>query len=768
MPRRACICVFIYIILWLSLSSDLHGQSATVRGFVTDQYDGQTLQSVNVLLEQYGSFYSGTATDTDGFYVLSGLRPGRYVLRASYVGYTIYMENFELDAGQILTRNIVLVQGDAALDEVVVEAERSVGAVAIAAGLQKIRTADIDRVPTPGASTDLVGYIQTMPGMVNVGDRGGQLFIRGGTATQNATTIDGIPVYQPFHIVGFYSAFPSEILNSVDLYSGGYGARYGGWMSSVIDVATRNGNKQRFTASASLATFMSTARVEGPLVKRKVSVLAMVRESLFEQIMPEMLGQRMPYRFGDQFAKLHALLTPTLSFSATALRTRDRGDVAGTKKTFLGDFQASAPSDSSRVGWGNEAYGGRLLFTPVRVPILAELQFSRSQMSGFFGPKEIRERESSVDSRNLSLNLTYFTRELALRFGIFSRQTEFKYQLKNLFIDPHIVMQQKDPAPHRLTEGGAYFETELDTRLGIRLDPGLRLHGYRNMERIYAEPRLRVVWDLGRREAQISAAWGIYHQGITGLMDQRDAGSAFTAWTSVPEDTPIPRAQHYILGGRARIDSTLIVSVEGFHKQLYDLSVPVWRPFPQYTTALQHADGIVWGLDARVEVEQPFIYDSQLYFYAGYGLSFVKHDTGRQSYFPPHDRRHQLHLLARMHWGNISLTARWEYGSGLPYTQSAGFDIWIPMIGSEVDVRSDPGRVRVLYNEPYGGRLPAYHRLDLWLEKTVERDRYRGALQVGAINVYNRENIFYFDLWTLNRIDQLPFIPSVGFKMELQ
>jgi len=766
MPGQRLLTLFACLAAITLIHSDASGQSATIRGFVSDRYDGQTLQGVNVYVEQDGRLVAGTATDVNGFYVISGLNPGSYRLMASFIGYIAYADTLEVRAGHVITRNISLVQGDAVLEELVVESERDAGAVAVAAGLQKIQTADIERVPAPGASADLIGYIQTLPGIVSVGDRGGRLFIRGGTSTQNATSIDGIPVYQPFHIVGFYSAFPLEIVQRVDLYSGGYSARYGGWASSIIDVTTRNGNKNRLSGSASLATFMSTAHIEGPLVPGRVSVLASVRESLIERIMPEMLGQRMPYRFGDRFLKIHALLTPTLSFSVTAAQTRDRGDVAGTKKTFLGDFQARVASDSSQVGWDNKVFGGRLLLTPVNAPILAELSLSRSYMDGFRGPKDIRERESTVQSRDASLHLTYFTRELALRFGIFNRLASFDYQLKNLFTGSEFVSQEKDTTSQELAEAGIFFETEVDIRTNIRIEPGLRVHAFRDFETVVVEPRLRAVWDLRWHEIRISTAWGLYHQGMVGLIDQRDAGSAFTAWTPVPDDAQIPRAQHFILGGSARIDSTSKVSIEVYHKELNNLAVPVWRPFPQFSTQLQRADGIVWGLDARFEKEKPIAHDGHLYLYGGYGLSFVRYDTITERYFPPHDRRHQFNLLARCRWGNLSVIARWEYGSGLPYTPSAGFDIWIPMVGSEVDVRSEPGRVRVLYNAPFSGRLPPYHRLDLWLEKTIERNRFRTKLQVGAINVYNRENIFYFDLWTMNRIDQLPFFPSVGVKIE--
>jgi hypothetical protein len=115
----------------------------------------------------------------------------------------------------------------------------------------------------------------------------------------------------------------------------------------------------------------------------------------------------------------------------------------------------------------------------------------------------------------------------------------------------------------------------------------------------------------------------------------------------------------------------------------------------------------------------------------------------------------------------VEVVLQWQYGSGYPYTASNGFDVWIPLTGTDVDVTREAGESRVLFGRPYGERLPAYHRLDLWIEKSFEADRIRGSLRAGVLNAYNRDNLFYFDLFTFRRIDQLPLMPSVGIKLEV-
>ena len=223
-----------------------------------------------------------------------------------------------------------LAADEAEMAEVVVESQRAAGAGVGMVGLETIRPSALARIPMPSVSADLAAYLQMMPGVVTTGDRGGHLFVRGGTPTQNLVLIDGIPVFQPFHIVGFYSAFPADIIAHADVHAGGFGARYGGRLSSVIDISTRNGNKKRVVGAASLAPFLGSVRIEVPLLPERVSLMASVRESVIERVSPDVLGQDLPYRFGDRFVKLHAFLSRTSSLSLTGLSTHDAGDVADT------------------------------------------------------------------------------------------------------------------------------------------------------------------------------------------------------------------------------------------------------------------------------------------------------------------------------------------------------------------------------------------------------------------------------------------------------
>ena len=315
---------FLFFILMGVLVQYASGQSAVVRGFVTDLDDGESLQGVNVVLDDEANRFLGTVTDNDGVYAISSIPPGRYILIASFIGYETHRDTLILRRGEVLTLNIALSTGSTEMDEVVVEAEMG-GAARVTAGLQTVRPQDIELVPAPDVSGDLATYLTTLPGVVSIGDRGGQLFIRGGEPSHNMVLLDGMYVHQPFHILGFYSALPADIINRADVYAGGYGSKFNGRISSVIDVYTRNGNKRRLNGSVSLAPFVSSAVIEGPLLKDRVSFLGSFRQSVIEQGAGLYVSDELPYNFGDVFGKVHAVLSDNHQLSFSMIQTHDRG-----------------------------------------------------------------------------------------------------------------------------------------------------------------------------------------------------------------------------------------------------------------------------------------------------------------------------------------------------------------------------------------------------------------------------------------------------------
>ncbi|MEZ4702344.1 MAG: TonB-dependent receptor [Rhodothermales bacterium] len=765
-PVSCCLFYFaVCVVLAAWTPAPAAAQQALIRGFVIDAATEQSLQGATVVLRNTDGAFYGAATDGDGYYILNRVPAGTYTFQVSFIGYLMQEEAITLAAGESVQRNIQLVAREEELNEVVVEAETEAGVSAVNAGLESIVPAQIERVPMPGVTGDLASYLQTLPGVTVQGDQGGQFFVRGGALDQNLAYLDGMPVYMPFHVLSFYSAFPEEIINNADVYTGGFGARHGTRISSIMDVRARNGNKQNLAGAVSVAPFLSTVRVEGPLVKDRVSFIGSVRQSLIEQIMPNVLGTALPYHFGDQFAKVHAFINPNHSFSLSALNTFDRGELGATKKTSLGEADSNIPNDSSEVAWHNTAFGGRYTYLSDTLPILAELSGSYSDMSNEIGPRDERDRTAGIESIEGRLDLTYFLRRGEIHAGGNYRASTLSYRLGGQFQDT------PDIAENALNELVGYVEYEIPLAGDrVQLTPGVQYYGLPDRSQQWIDPRLRMSIQPGdpAHGLQLNAAWGIYHQAIVGLNDERDIGNLFTAWLPVPEEGNIPSSMHGILGAKYRVQTGFSVAAEAFYKDFNHLNVPIFSVLPTFTTRLQEADGQAYGIDARVDLkDMPFWAGSLFDGYVSYAYSRVEYETPTVTYTPGHDRRHQINALLHAQKGELGVTVQMAYGTGFPFTQSSGFDVWL-ILTPDVDVTDEPGLERIAYAEPFKGRQPAYQRVDVWLERRIERRRTVATLRAGVVNLLNRSNLFYFDLFTFKRVDQLPLIPSIGFKLELR
>lgn len=736
---------------WLLLAATAQAQTGTVRGFVTDRADGEPLLGVNVVLERAGSLLLGATTNGDGIYAISSVPPGRYQLRASFIGYETFVDSVTVRASERVHVNIALGTSQTELEGVTVEAEDIAGAGRLVAGAHTLHPQDIQRVPGPDVTKDLAMYLTTLPGFVTLGDRGGQLFIRGGEPSHNLVLLDGMYVYQPFHVLGFYSAFPSSVISRANVHAASYGSPFTGRLASVIDIHSRDGNKHSYAGSASVSPFVSAVHVEGPLVQDEVSFIGSVRQSVLEYGAEHYVAQELPYHFGDVFGKIHARIGKYHQLSATALYTYDRSTLGARSTDEVFD----------EIRWSNRAVGLRYIVMPPSLPFMGEILLSLSHMRTELGRPEAPVRYSQIDGFNYAVNMTHFFRHGEWKWGLFWRVPEVTSMLGGLYQDTVF-------GSGRRYKSGIYLEPDfyLSEALHLRFSLIAQLFPeQRNPS--FVEPRLRLTWTRGAHE--LSAAAGLYHQEIFGLNDRRDATNLFTAWRGAPREN-LSRAVHVLAGYAVSPSPWLNVAAEGYYKRLSNLYISEWTAFPRFTTNLHRASGNVAGLDLRVELQR-----KRFYGYVSYGLSSVRYRSeepavalwyGEESlaFRPPHDSRHQINTLARLTLFGFDLSARWSFNSGRPFNRIYGFDGFVFMNGVQ-DLFTVDDEQRVIYERPFQGILPTYHRLDVSLERTFDLGRAELTAQAGAINVYDRRNIFALDIFTQRRTDQLPIVPTFGLEV---
>ncbi len=726
-------------------------QQGSLQGIVLSSSTGSPLEGVAVLLEAGGRRVYAAVTDRNGFYQIGGIRPGTYALRGQLLGYKAYERALTL-AGERLRVNFRLDVEAVPIEGIEVSPEK--GAAVRDLGRQVVTPIDIGRVPVPAGTGDLATYLQTLPGVATTSDRGGQVFVRGGTPAENLALVDGIPIVQPFHIVGFFSVFPEDLVSSADFYASGFGARYSGRTASVLDVRLRDGDPNRVRGVASVSPFLAEGLAEGP-AGGGASWIASVRHSLIEQTSGTLLGQTQPYGFDSELFKVTVPNGEDQRCSGLVLRTSDHG-------------RLDPEETVSHIAWRNLLVGGRCVTQGKGIIRLTEVSFS---YTGFANEAVSRSASSFHSDLHKVLNeahLTSMVGSVPLYLGYHLYGEFSSYDLTELFG----IGRQEDA----IFGFDGYLESSLPIpRLDLR--PGVVVVA---MPRAGVEPRLRASWQpFGRSSEKLQAALGIYRQDMIGISDIRDVTSVFTAWLSSAEGiggTPVNRplqALHSSLGWQQSLGNGLRYSVEGYYKRMQDIPVPVWRATAAFATQITPAEGTSYGADTRLE------YTSRhLYAFVGYGYSWTRYratqgefplaswyDEPVQSYYPPYDRRHQVNAIGSYDLGGFKASVRWQLGTGLPFTQPLGFDQAFDYTRDVYDVSKSFGTARVLLDKPFNGRLPAMHRLDLSLERGFDLPVGKLQVQAGAINVYDRRNMFYYDLYTARRVDQLPFAPYASLTL---
>ncbi|MBL0102976.1 MAG: carboxypeptidase-like regulatory domain-containing protein [Bacteroidetes bacterium] len=215
-------------------------QSGEVRGFVYEKETSEPAIYTSVFLQ--GTTY-GALTNLDGFFTISRIKPGTYTLMVTSVGFDTIRQEVIVKGGDLITRKLYLVQSSIEMKEVEVSAESQSKKTDVRISVNKVTPREIRQIPSVGGDPDLAQYLQVVPGVVFSGDQGGQLYIRGGTPIQNKLLLDGMIIYNPFHSIGLYSVFDADIIRGADIYTGGFNAEYGDRISSIMDITTRDGNK---------------------------------------------------------------------------------------------------------------------------------------------------------------------------------------------------------------------------------------------------------------------------------------------------------------------------------------------------------------------------------------------------------------------------------------------------------------------------------------------------------------------------------------------
>lgn len=737
--------IFIYAIL-LAQTVLLAQEFGTFRGLVTDSTSSEALAYGNVFIKELGI---GTSTDARGYFLIPSIPANEnFTVIVSYVGYKTNTFNIKLVKNKVTHYDIRMVPAGVELSTIEKIGERVIEKNETNISLQRIVARDIESLPQ-GVETDIFRSLQYLPGVQSTGDVSARFYVRGGASNQNLILIDGITIYNPFHALGLFSVIDPDIINNIEFHKGGFPADFGGRLSSVIKILTKDGNKNRFGAKASASYLSGKFLLEGPIPNG--SFIMSGRKSYSTEILKKFLNeQNVPADFYD------------FAFKANY---SNNDFVQGGKFTingfFSGDKIANTDPRIEDFKWSNNAFGFKW-FQVGDSPLFYELGISVSNFNGEVVPKLSSAKKSSnkIEDATLQMDFTYMfdnRDEIGVGFHI-------KHIKSDLYIENALgIPTNLGTSAANITLYTKYKFLQLDF-LGVDIGTRINITTLSaNKQTTVVEPRVSfTLRPFG--EIALKGAWGIYQQDLTTLTDEDEVINLYEPWVILPENIVPAKGEHFILGLEVLPLDVLTLSIEGYYKFIKNLpwlnDKKILRSDPDFLTG----NGESYGAEFMGRINTSFFN-----FTASYTRAYAYKELDDKRFYPRYDIRNTVNLILDVNLGaGWSAGAVWTYNSGLPFTKITGYydKYYMDNIFATWD-EYDPRRPFTLLGIQNLGRLPDYHRLDLTLTKKFKIDFLSFEIDASIINVYDRKNIFYFKRDTGERVNMLPFMPTASLKVEL-
>ena len=777
--QRGILRLLLFFALTLPLAS--LAQNNDIKGFVYEESTGEPVMFSNVFLK---GTTLGCSTDENGYFNITRIPDGTYTLCITCVGYDTLTDRISLAKGQSINKKYMVKETSMTLETVSITADKVEVRTETKTSVITVTPKTINKIPSVGGQADLAQYLQVVPGVIFTGDQGGQLYIRGGSPIQNKVLLDGMVVYNPFHSIGLFSVFDTDIIRNAEVYTGGFGAEYGGRISSVMDISTRDGNKKRWGGKIGANCFGAKLTLEGPIVKPKtvddaaVTLVLSAKHSYLEQssryLYKYATEDGLPFKYSDLYSKV-SINAPN-----------------GSKVNLFGfsfNDQVNNYKSLSDFNWKSWGAGANFIIIPGKAPVMVEGNIAYSSYISNMMEKNNPDRYSKIDGFNMGFNFNYFLGKNTLKYGIEVLGFSTEYLTYSNYGNFRIFENNYS------TEIGAYAKYK--ATLGkLLLEPSLRLQYYPAFSAPSLEPRIALKYNLSDR-IRLKGAAGRYTQDFVAATNDRDVVNLFYGFlsgvTNIPSEfngrkliSSLQKANHYVLGTEVDLTDNLTMNLEGYWKQFIQLTNINRNKIYQdnennaAVNDLLKKDfmvesGDAYGFDLSLKYE-----DRNWYLWAVYALGFVNRNyekynnsTGEinmVSYQPHFDRRHNVNVILTYTAGDQrqwEFSGRWNFGTGFPFTKIQGYYEFLSFQdGINFDYTTTNGEIGVLYGDLNKGRLPAYHRLDLDIKRRFFFSEHTSLeADFSLTNVYNRANVFYVDIITSEVVNQLPILPSLGLTL---
>ena len=750
--------------------------TASINGFIRDDASGEPISYANVFLSNSSL---GAATNSDGYFVISAIPLGLYELNATMIGYAVFKKKVDLSLGESIRLEIRLKEEAIKGTEVLVTAERqkferSMESSQIALDLREINSAPAFVEP------DVFRTLQMLPGVQTTSDFSSALYVRGSTPDQNLIMLDGIAVYNPYHLGGIFSTFNTDAIKEADFHAGGFPARYGGRMGAILNVINREGNTEKITGSANLSLISSKALIEGPIPKwkgMKGSWMISGRRTYIDKVVDALAlpsgsknsdGSDVPLRFPYYFYDYQIKANLDIDRDHRLTFTRFYGDD-------VLDFSYEDPSETvrnenvtiqqdSKFGldwpWGNQTNG--LTWRWIVSPKMITKTFLSNSRYRFDFDLFFQNRDLYTYSDSTAINFINFNWNIydIIKDRTLETEVQYKYsndheitggfQIKKIRFDLGIQydLETQDTSftwnPLSLknnTQEISFFlqdRWEVSKRLKIR--SGLRLTDYNLHKKIYADPRIGMKYHISD-DIALKANWGLYHQFLTTANNQDENLRLVELWLGIPKEKPASVSEHVIGGVEYMSPRNIFYRIELYQKTFENLLTLKQDNANEYEGTSQDSTiNEFWDTRGNSNGIELLVKKSSGKFngWIGYTFSETKYYTEPSGWHNPNfDRTHTINIV-----GNYDLTSDLELSAAL--TQSSG-NPYTKILGRVYDWEQS------LYNDSYWYPIDSY----LVGEKNTERydDYFRvdiGMTRKGG-NLFGLEYDTYWQIMNLTR-----------------
>jgi hypothetical protein len=763
--KRALLTLQIILAFGISLSA----QKYTVSGFVSDASNGEKLLGTNV----YNSkTYEGTVTNAYGFYSLT--QPaGEVEIKYSFVGYQPVTVKMNLQKDTVI--NIEL-QPTIELEEVEIKSNSIAKRLESSQmSVTELSMNTVKKLPVFFGETDIIKTIQLLPGVQSGTEGTSGLYVRGGGPDENLILLDGVPVYNVNHLFGFFSVFNADALNTVTLVKGGFPARYGGRLSSVLDIRMKEGNLKEFHGEGSVGLIASKLTLEGPIVKDKSSFIVSARRTYIDILAyPFMVIYNKANNDGESFYGGYYFydLNGKVNYKFSEKSRLYLSAYLGNDKAFAkSKYQNTNYLDNEyfKLRWGNITTSLRWNYV-FNKKLFANVRGSYTRYKFLIGS----EYESKSPKYYEYLNFDYFSGidDVAgavdfdyvpvpnhyIRFGFSNIYHTFKPGINAYKYNEN--EQAQDNISIDTTFGNsniyanemdAYLEDDFSLGSRLKLNLGIHASGFYVKNKFYHsfQPRASMRF-ITNENLSLKVSYAAMSQYIH-LLSNTSIGMPTDLWVPVT-DTIKPMKSQQVAGGAVyNLNNMFEISLEGYYKWMDNLIT--YKPGASYLQVDKSWQQMVttgkgWSYGAELLVRKDA---GKLTGWIGYTLSWSwrQFDEVSPVKYPYHyDRRHDISIVATYKVNDkFDFGATWVFGTGypvtLPYDKYIALDNYKGYLGNT----TNNGFPNLPYidniKERNNYRTPSYHRLDLGFNFHKKTKWGERTWSVGIYNAYFRQNPFF-------------------------